>query len=126
MAEFNEKVESVSGFVYKVKCILKFKSLCNFRWVIIFFPNKSERIFTRRRSKIMIAICWAIPILFLLPSITGVYGIHGLECLSRSCTILKDENGKSIKNFLIAFGVGLPTSILILTNTSIYFKIRVR
>ena len=99
---------------------------CIFRWIIIFFPNKSERIFTRNRSKIMIAVCWLIPLLFLLPSMTGVYGKHGLECLSRSCTILKDEKGHSTKNFLFAFGFGLPTLVLVLTNTSIYCKVKVR
>ena len=101
------------------------RSISFFRWIIIFFPNKSERIFTRRKSKMMIAVCWLIPLLFLLPSMTGVYGEHGLECLSRSCTILKDENGHSTKNFLFAFGFGLPTLVLLLTNTSIYIKIKV-
>ena len=73
----------------------------------------------------MIAACWAIPLLFLLPSVVKVYGIHGLECLSRSCTILKDSKGHSAKNFLFAFGFGLPTLVLILTNTSIYCKVKV-
>ena len=103
----------------------KRSSISVFRWIIIFFPNKSERIFTRRKSKMMIAVCWVIPLLFLLPSMTGVYGIHGLECLSRSCTILKDEKGHSTKNFLFAFGFGLPTLVLLLTNISIYIKIKV-
>ena len=74
----------------------------------------------------MIAVCWLIPLLFLLPSMTGVYGKHGLECLSRSCTILKDEKGHSTKNFLFAFGFGLPTLVLVLTNTSIYCKVKVQ
>ena len=108
---------------YPISETIQFYSF--FRWVIIFFPNKAEKIFTRLRSKIMILICWALPLLFLLPSITGIYGMHGLECLSRSCTILKDQKEHSIKKFLIAFGTGLPTTILILTNTSIYFKVKV-
>ena len=73
----------------------------------------------------MIAICWVFPLLFVLPSLTAVYGIHGLECLSRSCTILKDEDGHSTKNFLFVAGVGVPTLILLITNTSIYVKIKV-
>ena len=108
---------------YPILEIIQFYSF--FRWVIIFFPNKAEKIFTRLRSKIMILFCWALPLLFLLPSITGIYGMHGLECLSRSCTILKDRKEHSIKKFLIAFGTVLPTTILILTNTSIYFKVKV-
>ena len=73
--------------------------LCDY---LSFKPMKDENNFLRR-----------------IMSMTGVYGIHGLECLSRSCTILKDEKGHSTKNFLFAFGFGLPTLVLLLTNISI-------
>ncbi len=44
------------------------------RWVMIFRPSKSEKIFTRRNSKIIIALCWLVPPILLTPSLAGVYG----------------------------------------------------
>ncbi len=50
---------------------------------MIYYPQKSEVIFTRRKSKIIIAFCWIFPFLLLTPSLSGIYGHHGLECMSR-------------------------------------------
>ena len=41
------------------------------RWVLIYYPRKADKIFSRLRSKIMIFACWATAVLMLLPSLTG-------------------------------------------------------
>jgi hypothetical protein len=93
------------------------------RWCLIYFPNESERIFTRTRSKLYIAICWIIPVLVVSPSLSGVWGRHGLEEFTQSCTIIKDKNGKSPKILLMTIGVALPGVILVIANTMIFFKV---
>lgn len=97
----------------------------NHRWVMIYFPNNSDKIFTRRNSKILVVLCWLMPPLFLLPSLTRMWGRHGLECRSRSCTILSDSMGRSPKDFILVIGVTVPSIILLITNISIYTKVKV-
>jgi len=94
------------------------------RWVMIYFPSNVNEVFSRRNSKLFIALSWLLPLFFVLPSFFGVWGMNALECVSRSCTIIDDEHGNSIKKFLLALGVGLPFFILTFTNVSIFYKVR--
>ena len=95
---------------------------------MVYFPDKSDRIFTRRNSKMAIAICWIVPVLILLPSLTGKWGKHALDCKTRGCTIIDhdrngEKNGLPFKKFLLAVGVSFPTFVLIVANTMIYIKV---
>ena len=76
-----------------------------FRWVMIYFPSNVNEVFSQRNSKLFIALSWLLPLFFVLPSFFGVWGMNALECVSRSCTIIDDEHGNSIKKFLLALGV---------------------
>ena len=50
-------------------------------------------------------------------------GKHGLEEFTQSCTIVKDHDGRSPKTLLMTIGVVLPTSILVIANSMIYYKV---
>ena len=63
--------------------------------------------------------------LICLPSLIGVWGSHGLECNSRICTILEDENGNNPKDFLKLLAVAGPVVILTAADLSIFLKMRV-
>ena len=96
----------------------------NSRWILLSFPEASNRIFTRGKSRLMIAFCWAIPFLIILPSLTGTWGKHGLDCKTRSCTIIdKDDGTLSFKKFLMTVGVVIPSAILIVIHLMIYEKV---
>ena len=72
-----------------------------------------------------IATCWAASFLVLLPSLSGIWGHHGLECNSRSCTILDDQNGHNPKNLIKGLSLILPILILTVADASILWKMRV-
>lgn len=91
---------------------------------MIYFPHKSDAIFTRRNSKLIIACCWLVPFLMLIPSTSGLYGRHGLECASRSCTIMPDDRGRSPKDLFLFMGLALPCAVLIVTNAMIWYKVK--
>ena len=95
------------------------------RLVLLFFPTKSKDLFSRRNAKIYIGVSWLLPCFFVWPSLAGVYGRNALECVSRSCTIIDDHNGHSIKKFLMVLGVALPLIVLTVTNVSIFVKVKV-
>ena len=104
---------------------MSFKNFFFNRWVLVYFPYSSDRIFTRKRSKIYIAICWTLPILIMLPSLTGTWGWHALDCRTRTCTIMDLEEGYPFKKFLFNFGVSFPSLALVVTNVMIYAKVSV-
>ena len=84
---------------------------------MVYFPNKSESIFTRRKSKLYIFACWMLPLLVMTPSLTGAWGDHKLDYCARSCTIVDEENVKlKFKTFIYALGVVFPTLMLIIFN----------
>ena len=93
------------------------------RWALIHFPKLGERMFTRRRSKVLVAACWLLPPAMLLPSLSGLYGHHGLDYCSRSCTIKADEKGHNPKDVFLVCGLVIPCCVLFFTNVSIYKKV---
>lgn len=103
-------------------CKMHWKSI---RWVMVYFPDKSEKIFSRHKSKSYIAICWILPVIFILPSWTGLWDWHALDCRTRTCTIVDDPNDAflSYKKILILVGVVLPSLVLVITNFMIYAKV---
>ena len=46
---------------------------------MLYFPKKIDRIFTRKKSKIMIAMCWLVAFLAILPSIPN----NRIDCRTR-------------------------------------------
>lgn len=97
-----------------------------FRWCMIFMPYRSEKLFSRNKSKLAIAIVWIAPVIIMIPSLTGLWGRHELECKPRSCTILDDDGSKlPFKKFLYGIGIAIPTMILVVSNLMIYFKVRI-
>ena len=73
-----------------------------------------------------IAVCWILPVLVSIPSFIGIYGRHGLECYSRSCTVINDANGNNPKMVWLGLGVIAPIVILTIADVSILWKMRVR
>ena len=96
-----------------------------FRWITVFYPQHLLKWYTRRNIKITIAICWILPFLVMLPSTIGIWGIHALECYSRTCTLMRDENNHSPRDVLFGVGAVTPTIIMLLLSASMLIKIKV-
>ena len=75
--------------------------------------------------ELKIATCWILPVLVLIPSFFGIYGMHGLECYQRFCTIIDDKNGNNPKMILKGLGLIAPIVILTIADASILWKMRV-
>lgn len=54
----------------------------------------------------------------------GIYGKLGLDEETFSCTILRDEKGRSPKKMLFLFGILLPCLIIIISYTCIYYTVQ--
>jgi hypothetical protein len=93
--------------------------------MMIYAPSTSEKVFKRHVSKAMIASVWLLAPLIMTPSLTRAWGKHGIDCKSRSCTILPFPDGTwNPKYFFLMMGLALPGSVLIVTNFLICKKVR--
>ena len=52
-------------------------------------------------------------------------GHFGLECGTRDCVVIKDEDGLKMYRFLTLVGFILPILVLIFANLAIYVKVKV-
>ena len=86
-----------------------------FRWAMVYFPDQTDSIFTRRNSKFMILACWILPILIMIPTVTNHW--IKMDCKTRSCTITEEY-----KKILLSM-VFLPGLVLLVSNVMIYIKV---
>ena len=77
-------------------------------------------------NPIQIVVLWIIPIVLLIPSLSGLFGRHALECNSRICTLMEDDGGNNPKNLLKFLAVVGPVIILTAADISIFFRMRVQ
>ena len=82
---------------------------------MVYFPDQTDSIFTRRNSKFMILACWILPILIMIPTVTNHW--IKMDCKTRSCTITEEY-----KKILLSM-VFLPGLVLLLSNVMIYIKV---
>ena len=75
------------------------------------------------RSKEVTFIVMMLFLASIVWDISSLPGKHGLEEFTQSCTIVKDHDGRSPKTLLMTIGVVLPTSILVIANSMIYYKV---
>ncbi|KAF8764331.1 protein trapped in endoderm-1-like [Argiope bruennichi] len=94
------------------------------RFVLINCYSVYNKIYSRLNVACMIVFCWAFSYLILLPTLTGQWGRFGYNSASFSCTILKNEDGRSPRKFLFSFGFLLPTITIIICYSCIFYKVR--
>lgn len=103
------------------------------RAFILFFPNKVDRIFSNTsiikghripvNSLLILGVCWLVPMsILLLPTFNQIGGV-GLNPMTQSCTILKDEKGRTVKTVVYIVGFVIPLITLFITNLAMGMKV---
>ena len=92
------------------------------RCIGVYFPKSLKK---RRRNRIMIAMSWIAPFLFLILTLAEVWGFHGLECRTRKCTILHLPGEKDPKQAVGQATVLSTLVLLVVFNLAIYIKLKV-
>ena len=79
----------------------------------------------------IIALSWMLSIIPMIPTSFGGFGLYGLECKTRKCTVINmDPDGTpSSINPKVSLGsntVIMTGTLLILFNGAIYYRLWVR
>ena len=80
----------------------------------------------RNESRLFITIAWTLSLLPFIPTLTETWGRHGLECRTRKCAIINLFGESQPRTIVGNSTVIVNLLLLILFNTSIYFKLRVK
>jgi len=94
------------------------------RYVLISCPGSYSRIYSRLNILFMISGVWIFSFGLLFPPLLELWGSLGLDPSTFSCTILRDENGRSPKKFLFLFGFLLPCIAIIVCYSAIFYRVR--
>jgi len=94
------------------------------RYVLISCPGSYSKIYSRCNILLMISGVWIFSFGLLFPPLIEIWGSLGLDPSTFSCTILRDENGRSPKKFLFLFGFLLPCIAIVLCYSAIFYRVR--
>ncbi|XP_055693899.1 G-protein coupled receptor moody [Lutzomyia longipalpis] len=94
------------------------------RYVMIVHPRVYPRIYRRKYLALMIALTWIISFCALIPTWSGIWGYFGLDTAIGSCSIMKDANGNSPKEFLFIVAFALPCLFIVLCYARIFYIVR--
>jgi len=94
------------------------------RVTLLLFREKVGSVFTVRVSMVIVALCWLIPLGFLIPSLSGAWGMAGLKDYTQSCTIMDDEEGENPKKLFQTLFVIIPVILMIICNIIIFIKLK--
>ena len=101
----------------------------NFRCIGVYQPRKlNEKSFTYA-CKILPISTWVLSFFPLLPILFKIWGRFGLECRTRTCTVINaDENGDPSpvhpKEKLVK-GIWIICIVLFVVNVAVYIKVKV-
>lgn len=98
--------------------------MLSFRLVLIAFNQNYNRIYTKQNIYLMIIFCWAFSYGLMSVPFFELWGRMGYKLQTFSCTILRDDNGRSPKKFLFILGFFLPMSTIIICYGWIFLHIK--
>ncbi|XP_044728397.1 G-protein coupled receptor moody isoform X2 [Chrysoperla carnea] len=94
------------------------------RYVLIAWPHLYPRIYTRCTVAFFIAFCWLFSYGMQLPTLLGIWGEFGYDARLGTCTIKKDEHGRSSKTALFIIAFIVPCLIIIVCYAKIFLVVK--
>lgn len=92
--------------------------------MLIAFNSLYNRIYSTRNVYLMVAFCWLFSYGMMAVPFFGLWGHFGLHEPTFSCTILRDDQGRSPKKFLFTLGFLLPMSVIVICYTIIFIHVQ--
>ncbi|XP_069141418.1 G-protein coupled receptor moody-like [Argopecten irradians] len=79
-----------------------------------------KRLYSKTNMAIMITLSWTLPVVFLLPAITELWGKFGYVPMMVTCNLLLDHNSQKFKIFLLIVRAGIPCVLIVYFYIKIY------
>ncbi|KAJ8922691.1 hypothetical protein NQ315_007724 [Exocentrus adspersus] len=94
------------------------------RYILIAWPHMYQQIYTKLKVALYIGLIWAFSYGLQVPTLLGKWGVYGMDERLGTCSIKKDEHGRSSKTALFIIGFALPCVIIVICYAKIYWVVR--
>lgn len=95
-----------------------------FRYILIAWPHMYQKIYTKLNVALIIGLIWAFSYGLQIPTLLGKWGVYGMDEKLGTCSIKKDDQGRSSKTALFVIGFALPCIIIVICYAQIYLVVR--
>ncbi|XP_060079202.1 G-protein coupled receptor moody-like [Ylistrum balloti] len=79
-----------------------------------------RRLYSKTNIAAMITLSWTLPVIFLIPAITELWGKFGYVPMMVTCNLLLDHNSQMFKIFLLIVRAGIPCGLIVYFYIKIY------
>ncbi|XP_055693281.1 G-protein coupled receptor moody isoform X1 [Lutzomyia longipalpis] len=93
------------------------------RYVMIVHHSAYARVYQRHWIVAMILFCWIFSYGMQVPTLLGVWGAFGYDSNLGTCSILKDQYGRSSKTPLFVIAFVIPCLLIVLCYTRIFWVV---
>ncbi|XP_055706116.1 G-protein coupled receptor moody isoform X2 [Phlebotomus papatasi] len=93
------------------------------RYVMIVHHSAYAQVYRRHWIVAMILFCWLFSYGMQVPTLLGVWGAFGYDSKLGTCSILKDEYGRSSKTPLFVIAFVIPCLLIVLCYTRIFWVV---
>ncbi|XP_050303886.1 G-protein coupled receptor moody-like isoform X2 [Anthonomus grandis grandis] len=104
--------------------LLSIASISINRYILIAWPHVYSKIYTKTTVILYISAIWIFSFGLQVPTLFGVWGMFGFDKKLGTCSIILDKNGRSSKTALFVLAFALPTVIIVICYSSIYWTVR--
>lgn len=91
---------------------------------MIAWPHLYPRIYTKIKVACYIGFIWLFSYGLQIPTVLGVWGKFGYDENLGTCSIKKDDYGRTSKTALFIIGFALPCVIIVVCYAKIYWVVR--
>ncbi|XP_076255565.1 G-protein coupled receptor moody-like isoform X4 [Rhynchophorus ferrugineus] len=104
--------------------LLSIASISINRYILIAWPQLYSQIYTKTKVFMYITAIWLFSYGLQIPTLMGQWGEYGMDERLGTCSIKKDKNGNSSKTALFIIGFALPSVVIVICYSSIFWVVR--
>ncbi|ENN83318.1 hypothetical protein YQE_00323, partial [Dendroctonus ponderosae] len=104
--------------------LLSIASISINRYILIAWPQCYAKIYTKTKVILYISLIWVFSYGLQVPTLLGQWGVYGMDERLGTCSIKPDANGSSSKTALFIIGFALPSVIIVLCYSNIFWVVR--
>ncbi|XP_071166936.1 G-protein coupled receptor moody-like [Mytilus edulis] len=114
------KIIGFLGYTLTGTTIITITLIAYNRCKLVLDPGGYKTLYTNRNITIMLVISWFVPVLCLVPALTGVWGNFGYVAMMVSCNLLLDHKNQLFKIFLMIVRAVIPCVLIVYYYVRIY------
>ncbi|XP_052090654.1 G-protein coupled receptor moody-like [Mytilus californianus] len=108
------------GYTLSGTTIITITMIAYNRYKLVLDPGGYMTLYTNRNITFMLVVAWFVPVICLIPALTGLWGNFGYVAMMVSCNLLLDHKNQLFKIFLMIIRAVIPCGLIVYYYVRIY------